>query len=244
MSRPLIEIDTPNKDIVISFVYAWARQKEMSILEQRVVLRIMEFASNHLKGFKLKDNLRQLDLGLFNVKIRMPASDVMFNTKMKHKDIEKALYALRSRTFEYKDQERYTVCGFINNATYVYRSGMITIEVDNRIWLVLTDLTKGFRRFELNKALSLPTAYSLQFYMVMSGQEKPFYKTIPELKDWLGISPDKYKKDGKDRVDHIEERILHFSRYTNKSSGIQNWRKQGYWDLLQQDLLPHKLFNI
>ena len=119
MSRPLIEIDTPNKDIVISFVYAWARQKEMSILEQRVVLRIMEFASNHLKGFKLKDNLRQLDLGLFNVKIRMPASDVMFNTKMKHKDIEKALYALRSRTFEYKDQERYTVCGFINNATYV-----------------------------------------------------------------------------------------------------------------------------
>ena len=65
MSRPLIEIDTPNKDIVISFVYAWARQKEMSILEQRVVLRIMEFASNHLKGFKLKDNLRQLDLGLF-----------------------------------------------------------------------------------------------------------------------------------------------------------------------------------
>ena len=208
MSRPLIEIDTPNKDIVISFVYAWARQKEMSILEQRVVLRIMEFASNHLKGFKLKDNLRQLDLGLFNVKIRMPASDVMFNTKMKHKDIEKALYALRSRTFEYKDQERYTVCGFINNATYVYRSGMITIEVDNRIWLVLTDLTKGFRRFELNKALALPTAYSLQFYMVMSGQEKPLYKTIPELKDWLGISPDKYKKDGKDRVDHIEERIL------------------------------------
>jgi len=36
----LININTPNKDILISFVYAWTRQKEMSILEQRVILRI------------------------------------------------------------------------------------------------------------------------------------------------------------------------------------------------------------
>ena len=51
MSRKeLAVIPTKNKDIVTSFVYTWARQKEMSILEQRVVLRIMEYASNHLKG--------------------------------------------------------------------------------------------------------------------------------------------------------------------------------------------------
>ena len=53
MSRKeLTNIPTQNKDIVTSFVYTWARQKEMTILEQRVVLRIMEFASNHLKGIK------------------------------------------------------------------------------------------------------------------------------------------------------------------------------------------------
>ena len=42
MSRPLIEIDTPNKDIVISFVYAWARQKEMSILEVNELVKAVE----------------------------------------------------------------------------------------------------------------------------------------------------------------------------------------------------------
>ena len=88
--RELAQVPTQNKDIVTSFVYTWARQKEMSILEQRVVLRIMEHASNQLKGIKLKDNLRKVDLGLFNVTITMPASDVLFNTKMKHGDIEKA----------------------------------------------------------------------------------------------------------------------------------------------------------
>ena len=206
--RELAQVPTQNKDIVTSFVYTWARQKEMSILEQRVVLRIMEHASNQLKGIKLKDNLRKVDLGLFNVTITMPASDVLFNTKMKHGDIEKALYALRSRSFEYKDNNRYSVCGFINNATYVYRSGVITVEVDNRIWDVLSDFSRGFKRFELNKALALPTSSALQFYMIMSGQEKPLRLSIEELKSWLGIAPDKYKKDGKDRIDHLEERVL------------------------------------
>lgn len=209
MSRKeLTNIPTKNKDIVTSFVYTWARQKEMSILEQRVVLRIIEYASNNLKGVKLKDHLHKIDLGLFNVTITMPASDVLFNTKMKHHDIEKALYALRSRSFEYKDENRYTVCGFINNATYVYRSGMITVEVDNRIWDVLSDFSQGFKRFELNKALALPTSSALQFYMIMSGQEKPFKLSIAELKSWLGIPQDKYRKDGRDRIDHLEERVL------------------------------------
>jgi hypothetical protein len=44
--------------------------------------------------------------------------------------------------------------------------------------------------------------------MVLSGQERPFQLMIDDLKSWLGIAPDKYKKGGKDRVDHIEDRIL------------------------------------
>ena len=62
--RELIDIQTPNKDILTSFVYAWSRQKEMSLIEQRVVLRIIERASNAINGIKLKDNMRKLDVGL------------------------------------------------------------------------------------------------------------------------------------------------------------------------------------
>ena len=206
--REMIEIRTPNKDILTSFVYAWSRQKEMSLIEQRVVLRIIERASNAINGIKLKDNMRKLDLGLKNVTITMPVQDVMLNTKRRHSDIEKALYNLRSRTFEYRENGRYTVCGFINNATYTYGSGEIKVEVDNKIWEVLLDFTSGFHRFELNKALALPTTYSLQFYMAMSGQNQPRQMTIEQLKDWLAIPQDSYKTDGKDRIDHLEARIL------------------------------------
>ena len=206
--RELIDIRTPNKDILTSFIYAWSRQKEMSLIEQRVVLRIIEFASNMINGIKLKDNMHKLDLGLKNVTITMPVQDVMLNTKRRHSDIEKALFNLRSRTFEYRESGRYTVCGFINNATYTYGSGEIKVEVGNKIWEVLLDFTSGYHRFELNKALALPTTYSLQFYMAMSGQNLPMKMTIEELKDWLAIPQDSYKTDGKDRIDHLEARIL------------------------------------
>ena len=60
----------------------------------------------------------------------------------------------------------------------------------------------------MNKALALPTSSALQFYMIMSGQERPFRLSIAELKSWLGIPAEKYRKDGKDRIDHLEERVL------------------------------------
>ena len=101
-------------------------------------------------------------------------------------------------------------------ATAIYGSraanGVIVIESKTpkpgRIW-VFTKFAKGYREFELNKALALPTGYSLRFYMLMSGQVYPLDISLENLKDRLGIPADKYKdKNGKDRIDHFEERVL------------------------------------
>ena len=52
-----LPINTQNKDVVVSWIYTWARQQEMSIHEQRIILRILEFCQDELKGLKIKDNL-------------------------------------------------------------------------------------------------------------------------------------------------------------------------------------------
>ena len=45
--------------------------------------------------------------------------------------------------------------------------------------------------------------------MLMSGQVYPLDISLENLKDRLGIPADKYKdKNGKDRIDHFEERVL------------------------------------
>ena len=83
------------------------------------------------------------------------------------------------------------------------------IRVSNDLWDVFTKFAKGYREFELNKALALPTGYSLRFYMLMSGQVYPLDISLDNLKERLGIPADKYKdKNGKDRIDNFEERVL------------------------------------
>ncbi len=58
---------------------------------------------------------------------------------------------------------------------------------------MFTKVAKGYREFELNKALALPTGYSLRFYMIISGQVYPLYISLDNLKERLGIPADKYK---------------------------------------------------
>lgn len=69
-----LPINTQNKDVVVSWIYTWARQQEMSIHEQRIILRILEFCQDELKGLKIKDNLCKLEHNKYDVTIEMPAS--------------------------------------------------------------------------------------------------------------------------------------------------------------------------
>ena len=113
---------TKNKDIVVSWIYTWSKQQEMSINEQRVLLRILEFCQTELKGIKIKDNMYQLQHGLWTVDLEMPISHAFFSD-YKPVDVENTLRKLRERTFEYKDPmtEDWWACGFIEKPYVRYR---------------------------------------------------------------------------------------------------------------------------
>ena len=199
-----------NKDMVVSWIYTWSRQKEMSINEQHVVLRILEACQNQLKGLKMKDNMHKIEHGLWNVELTMPISDAFFSN-YKVSEVKETLLSLRERSFEYENKEtgHWWACGFIEKPEAGFKKGMMKFEVDNRLWDVFMNFTRGYREFELTKALALPTSYALRFYMLVSGQENPITMTIETFRKWIGIPKDKYiKKDGKNRIDHIEDRII------------------------------------
>lgn len=101
-----------------------------------------------------------------------------------YNEIIAALDSLAGRFFTYEDDEEWWKCGFISNPKYKKRTGIITFRVSNDLWDVFTKFAKGYREFELNKALALPTGYSLRFYMLMSGQVYPW---IYPLKTWKTV---------------------------------------------------------
>ena len=213
MKKTKDAITTRNRDVVVSWIYTWSNQQDMSIHEQRIVLRILEQCQiEALQGVLIKPYTGQyapkFEHGLWDVDVTMHVSDVIFSNR-EYGEIIKALDALSSRFFTYEDDDVWWKCGFISNPKYQKRSGVITFRVANDLWNVLTKFSKGYREFELNKALALPTSYAVRFYMLLSNQKKPFDISVERLKEWLGIPADKYKNaKGGDRIDHIEERIL------------------------------------
>ncbi|MSM32898.1 RepB family plasmid replication initiator protein, partial [Escherichia coli] len=151
---------------------------------------------------------RKFEHGLWDVDAQMHVSDVIFSGR-DYNEIIAALDSLAGRFFTYEDDEEWWKCGFISNPKYKKHTGIITFRVSNDLWDVFTKFAKGYREFELNKALALPTGYSLRFYMLMSGQVYPLDISLDNLKERLGIPADKYKdKNGKDRIDNFEERVL------------------------------------
>lgn len=216
LTKKMPIIKTPNMDVGVSWAYTWARQQEMSIHEQRIILRIMEQCQKEvLQGVKLKDfvkrpdgTFRKFEHGLFDVDVEMYASDVIFSN-ITHKEVIETLDNLSSRFFTYEDNEVWWKCGFIQSPVYRKGSGLIKFRVDNKLWDVFTKFVDGFRRFELNKALALPTTYAFQMYLLVSGQDYELDVTVDNFKMMLGIPADKYKtKDGKNRIDHLEERVI------------------------------------
>lgn len=204
-----LSFPTKNKDAVVSWVYTWSRQQQMSIHEQRIVLRILEKCQHVMKGIKMKDSLFQIEHGLFDVELTIPAYYVFFDSNIKHQDVINTLDSLEERVFYFDNGDDWEKCRFINNPKYKRRSGLMEFRIDNKLWDVFMDFSRGYREFELNKALMLPTSYALRLYLLMSGQKRPFFLSVEQLKDKLGIPSDKYKtKDGKDRIDNLEERIL------------------------------------
>ena len=151
------------------------------------------------KGSKIKDNLRQLEYQNDDVLIKIPVSDVYFSD-FSLKTIRKDLTDLRERTIEFYDYEKniWSACGIIEKPHVFGRTGMMEFKVDLQFWGVLLNLTHGIRKCELAKALTLPTVYSMWFYMYISEKSEPQYITIEHLKERLGIAADDYKrKDGK-----------------------------------------------
>jgi hypothetical protein len=202
-------ITSENKDMMVSWMYTWSRQQEMSIHEQRIIIRILELCQDELKGLRIKDNMTKIEHHQHDVYVQMPASKAIFDSNLDAKTIKTTLFDLMGRYFEYEDEKRWWKCSFICNPEYIKGEGIMKFSVNNNLWDVWMNFSRGYREFELNKALALPTTYSLKFYMLVSGNTKPISFSVEDLKKWLGISLDAYKdKNGKDRIDNLEMRVI------------------------------------
>lgn len=184
----VVMVNTANKDVATTFKFVFGRHPDMTADEQRVIARILEFANLDLEGKLLKNeinNFKESDWGAVNMTLNV--KDFILREGWEHDEVEDMLNRLARRSFTYEDAQIWTMATYISEPRYEKGSGKVSFTVPRMMWWAMKNFASGYRKFELNKALALPTTYSFRFYMLMSGQRAPFDMTIPTLFQWLGI---------------------------------------------------------
>ena len=222
-----VPITTKNKDVITTFKFVFGRHPDISVDEQRVLARILELASLDMQGKLMKDEIHRFkrsEWGAVNMELNV--KDFMLSSEgWSHEYVQGMLNRLSRRFFSYEDENVWTQATYIAEPFYEKGTGRVTFTVPKLMWWAMKNFAGGYREFELNKALALPTTYSFRFYMLMSGQKKPFEFSIEGLFEWLGIPLEdttildekgKLKnikaayrdKNNKFRIDNIEAKVI------------------------------------
>lgn len=197
---------TYNKDLIESYDFTTMRDN-FGIYGQRILLRLIEAANatGIIEGLQFsKGDCKQIsparvESDLFgHTRICMPMSAITGNS-YEYSKLKAELRACMCHIIEGRKANGKTVLfPFLTYAEYDNAS--IELEVRHELWETFLNFTKGFRRFELDVALSFSSKYALKIYKLISGQKEPLSYSLEDLRKILGLTWFEEKKDGRKKV--------------------------------------------
>lgn len=186
------EREKASREVVQSYIATTALY-DFNVYEKRVLYNLVKLAQSQIEGIRLADNLYRIEHGLGDfLKIELPISDFLTDEDDKnHSRIKAALKSLHQKTFTYRDEEVWECMSIISNPKIRLHSSKVSFIVNNKVWDVLLDFSRGFSRYDLEIAFSLESAYSMRFYEMLAGQDEPITYTIESLRKEFCLE-DKY----------------------------------------------------
>ena len=179
-----------NKDLVQSFKMTTIRNS-FGVYGQRTIIRLVEASQYLLEGKQIGECITyDIDKSLWGeVRVKMPITAILpKGDESNHLEAKKQLKKLVSLPLEYESPNGdWVATTLISKVVFSKATGEAALTIQPEIWEAILDFSKGFRRFELNKALELKSAYSLRLYQLLSGQESPLNYSLVKLKKMLGV---------------------------------------------------------
>lgn len=182
--------------LVQSYIFSVCRSS-LSLYEQRIVLRIVEFAQTMLADVTMRDVVGSQLAVDDNVKVSLSLRDIMCDDKAKHYEyVREAFSSLMSRKVEFWDADKKVWYGssVIYNCSIVKASGRASFYVSRVFLCALLDFTKGYCQYDLEVALSLKSPYSVRLFMLLCNQSHPIEFSVDQLKRMLCQDPDAYQQ--------------------------------------------------
>ena len=219
-----------NKDLVQSFKMTTIRNS-FGLYGQRTITRLVEASQHLLEGKSIGDCVTyHVEKSLWgDVRVKMPISAILRKgDEANHPEAKRQLKKLVGLPLEYEAPNGDWICTtLISKVIFSKSTGEATLTIQPEIWEAILDFSKGFRRFEIEKALDLRSAYSMRLYQLISGQERPLSYNLVALKKMLGVEK-KYARPAdfikrviqpaKEELDKVSPYTFDFKPVTEKKS--------------------------
>lgn len=136
---------------------------------------------------------------MYQVSVKAMAN-IIGSEELKFESYRKATERLNSRIFRATlPNGNYFHGSFISSAEYKKGTGIIEIELSQKVRPFYVDLSERFTKIQLVAAISLSSAYAKRIYellcMYKNMKDKTFRRSVTELKTMLGIIDEKTGKD-------------------------------------------------
>lgn len=172
-----------NSKICQSYQLTTARQ-DYNLTSQRAMLYIVKKAQACIEGQHLNEDLfDKVGTDLFENKyITLQLKDLVpEGEQVQYNRIKQDLKELFKITAEWKYQDRIVMRPFVQSIELNFK-GYAVFEVHKETWQLILDYSKGYRRFELEKAMQCRSIYSLRLYELISEKTEPITYKIETLK--------------------------------------------------------------
>lgn len=190
-------------DIIQSFLVTVSRNR-LSVMEQRILYKIVESLQVQFRGRLLKDDFGKWKGTIpehFAIALQM--SDVLNGSKH-YEDVIAAVKSLCGKVIEWSEPRSgiWHSTSFIFDARHLKGSGVVTFFVCADLIRLVLNFSYGFSRFNLEKILTLKSPYAMRLYALMSSQKHPIALRISSLYEMFSLSG-KYAQ-----VSDFEKKIL------------------------------------
>lgn len=214
-------------ELVQSFLLSVTRVR-LSLYEQRILTKIVEHGQEVLKGLSTLQ-YKFVENPYDNEKIEVPIKYILTDGSKDYKKVYDACKALMARKFEFYDPrtKTYYADTVVHNVRHVVGSGKVSFQVSRVLYDVMFNFSLGYKAYDLEKALSLPSPYAVRMYILLNKQEKPLTWDIEQLKEMFGVA-DKYKQTAdfiKKVIEPARQALVHYSCNNFTYSRVFDGRK-------------------
>lgn len=189
-----------NNKLILQSYKLTSIRNDFGIYAQRLIVRIAQAMQYRLEDADFtKQVFNPSDKRLyweFNVKDLMTNGDATNYTAVK-RELGKVIQA--SVYFENETGWQKSV---IFTDIWGNIDGKIRVKINDTLWDLFLEFSKGYKRYELESALSLSSTYALRLYQLISENAEPITYTIDWLKQLFQIQ-DKYKRKGQDFIKRV-----------------------------------------